>query len=84
MRPRLSLQHGRLTGTMEGRKNTFELVPTGKPHEFWFEWHNENGPFDEELASPVVFVLDRRGRATGYRMKGIEQALWMRAVRVGD
>ncbi|MEO8449936.1 MAG: DUF2911 domain-containing protein [Gemmatimonadota bacterium] len=81
MQLRIGYESGRLTGTVAGRAWTFELIPTGALHQFLFEWHDERGPFDVELDSPVIFDLDSSGRATGYRMKGIEQPLWMRAVR---
>jgi hypothetical protein len=84
LRHRLTFEDGRLTGAIEGSARTFELVPAGKPREFWFEWHDAGGPIDQERASPVEFIVDRRGRVTGYRMRGIEQPLWMRSVRVAD
>lgn len=79
----MRLQHddGRLKGTIDDRPGGFELFPTGQPHQFWFEMHDAEGPRDVELDGPVTFTVDGRGRATGFRMPGIEQPLWMRGVR---
>ena len=84
MRQQLVYEDGRLKGLIGDGKRTFELIPTGKSHQFWFELHDETGPYDIELASPVVFTLDRAGRATGFRLKGIEQPLWMRGIRAPE
>jgi len=73
---------GRLRGAFIESGRPFELVPTGKPHEFWFETHDSTGPVEFELASTVVFSVDSNGRATGFTMKAIEQPLWMRGTRI--
>ena len=83
MQLRITYESGRLKGTVAGRAWTFELIPAGPRHHFLFEWHDQRGPIDVEQDSPVVFEIDASGRATGYQMKGIEQALWMRAIRTG-
>ena len=79
---RLTFENGRLRGTFMKSGRPFELIPTGKPHEFWFEMHDATGPVEFELASTVVFAVDGRGRATGFTMKAIEQPLWMRGTRI--
>jgi hypothetical protein len=79
---RLTFQNGRLRGAFIKSGRPFELIPTGKPHEFWFESHDATGPVEFELASTVVFTVDGAGRATGFTMKAIEQPLWMRGTRI--
>jgi hypothetical protein len=79
---RLAFDAGRLRGSFMKSGRPFELIPTGKPHEFWFETHDATGPVEFELASTVVFTVDARGRATGFTMKAIEQPLWMRGNRI--
>jgi hypothetical protein len=81
---RLAFENGRLRGAFIKSGRPFELVPTGKPHEFWFESHDATGPVEFELASTVVFTVDGAGRATGFTMKAIEQPLWMRGTRRKD
>jgi hypothetical protein len=79
---RLGFDGGHLRGSFLKSGRPFELVPTGKPHEFWFESHDATGPVEFELASTVVFTVDAAGRATGFTMKAIEQPLWMRGTRI--
>jgi len=79
---RIDFDAGRLRGAFIESGRPFELVPTGKPHEFWFETHDSTGPVEFELASTVVFSVDSNGRATGFTMKAIEQPLWMRGTRI--
>jgi hypothetical protein len=81
MRHRLYHEDGRLKGTIDDGRMKYELHPTGRPHQFWFELHDSAGPRDVELDGPVQFLL-RSGRAAGFRMPGIEQAFWMRGVRI--
>lgn len=80
LRPRLFYEDGRLKGASGARR--FELFPTGVRHQFWFESHDEAGPYDVEQDSPVVFAIDPSGRASGFSMKGIEQAFWMVGTRL--
>jgi len=79
---RLTFDNGRLRGTFIKSGRPFQLIPTGEPHEFWFETHDATGPVEFELASTVVFAIDDAGRATGFTMKAIEQPLWMRGTRL--
>ena len=79
---RIEFDSGRIRGAFLKSGRPFQLIPTGKPHEFWFETHDATGPVEFELASTVVFTVDGNGRATGFTMKAIEQALWMRGTRI--
>ena len=79
---RLVFDAGHLRGSFLKSGRPFELIPTGKPHEFWFETHDAKGPVEFELASTVVFTVDQSGRANGFTMKAIEQPLWMRGKRI--
>ena len=79
---RLVFDAGRLRGSFDKSGRAFDLIPTGKPHEFWIEMHDATGPVEFELASTVVFAVDGKGRATGFTMKAIEQPLWMRGTRI--
>ena len=81
MRIRLGHEHGRLAGQIDDGPGRFELFPTGKPRQFWFETHDAEGPRDVELDGPVTFTLGPDGRATGFRMPGIEQPVWLRGAR---
>jgi hypothetical protein len=81
MEQRLFLDDGRLKGEITGTSRTFELIRVGE-RQFLFELWDGEGPLDVELDGPVVFTVNEIGRATGFRMRGIEQPLWMRAVRV--
>jgi len=79
---RLVFDAGHLRGSFLKSGRPFELIPTGKPNEFWFETHDAKGPVEFELASTVVFTIDQSGRANGFTMKAIEQPLWMRGKRI--
>ncbi len=81
MRQRLVYEDGRLQGIINEGPHRFDLVPAGGPHRFWFENRDDDGPVDVELARPVEFTVGPSRRATGFRMRGIEQPLWMRGVR---
>jgi len=81
MDQRLVFENGRLKGTIAGWTRTFELVPLAE-RQFLFELHDGEGAVDVELDGPVVFTVDGAGRATGFRMRGIEQPLWMRGLRI--
>jgi hypothetical protein len=80
MEQRLVFEDGRLKGTIANSTRSFELIPIGE-RQFLFELRDDDGPFDVELDGPIIFTVDGTGRVTGYWMRGIEQARWMRAVR---